>query len=61
MTDPKLTGPKHPFDPLPLLPSGPGGVHKSHVARDQNHLVPCKNKRKSLEKAKTGVGRAHEA
>src|SRR3954469_16991183 len=27
-------GPRHPLIPLPLLPSGPGGVHRCHVTRD---------------------------
>src|SRR5205085_1829233 len=28
-------GPEHPVDWLPLLPSGPGGVHQRSVARDR--------------------------
>src|SRR5262245_23771417 len=30
----KKGGPRHPLGPLPLLPSGPGGVHRRCVARD---------------------------
>src|SRR5262249_37217510 len=29
-------GPRHPLRPLPLLPSGPGGVHRLGVTRDHN-------------------------
>ncbi len=34
-------GPRHPLIPLPLLPSGPGGVHSCHVTRDHksHHAV----------------------
>src|SRR5262249_51399074 len=30
----KKGGPRHPLFPLPLLPSGPGGVHSCCVTRD---------------------------
>ncbi len=32
-------GPRHPLCPLPLLPSGPGGVHRRHVTRDHNFVT----------------------
>ena len=32
----KRGGPRYPLFPLPLLPSGPGGVHSRRVTRDHN-------------------------
>src|SRR5215211_8531746 len=32
-------GPRHPPIPLPLLPSGPGGVHSVSVTRDHKTVV----------------------
>src|SRR5580698_10679925 len=32
-------GPRHPLFPLPLLPSGPGGVHSFRVTRDHKLVV----------------------
>src|SRR5262249_12975066 len=33
----KKGGPRYPLFPLPLLPSGPGGVHSCCVTRDHKH------------------------
>jgi hypothetical protein len=32
-------GPRHPLCPLPLLPSGPGGVHSRRVTRDHKNVT----------------------
>jgi hypothetical protein len=32
-------GPRYPFTPLPLLPSGPGGVHSLNVTRDHKTVT----------------------
>src|SRR5262249_25584654 len=46
------SGPRHPPTPLPLLPSGPGGVHSISVTRDHKwscHAVMVVAEREGFE------------